>query len=442
MQANPSDDQESQALVQRAFIEAETPLIAAVSPITRRVLIWALFLGLVSLLRPFYPVLLGTFFLGYMSNSLVRWSARKFGERIPRRAWVLGFYASIVAFISAFSLLTIPRAFREGNDFVQSLQSSNPYVVVTDSLRSTIGDELFEKLEYFVILSMEPGSPEGSMTENTREVLDNIPSSFPPRHGNDDATDTIVSQRISRSSADVSWRNEQRAQRLAQILQNAFRGRVLKAARLATTLLSATTKMVIKFIVSLLFSFLIMWDLPRVKRSIESLQRSSLRAVYNEVAPPLAEFVGVLGKSFEAQSLIAVVNTALTTLGLLILQIPGVWFISTCVFLSSFVPVAGVLISTLPMLIVALTEFGAGKAFSVLVMVLVVHLIEAYVLNPQIYSSHLHLPPLLVLVVLYIAEHSFGISGLLFAVPLSVYVIRALKIGDEEQDMTVGDTLL
>jgi predicted PurR-regulated permease PerM len=152
--------------------------------------------------------------------------------------------------------------------------------------------------------------------------------------------------------------------------------------------------------------------------------------VYGELAPFFADFGSVLGKSFEAQGAIAVVNTTLTTLGLTILSVPGVGFLSVVTLVCSFIPVAGVFISTLPMLILALSEYGAAKAAAVLAMVAGVHLIEAYVLNPQIYSAHLHLHPFLVLVVLYVAEHLCGVAGLLMAVPVSVYLLRSLVLGN------------
>lgn len=56
------------------------------------------------------------------------------------------------------------------------------------------------------------------------------------------------------------------------------------------------------------------------------------------------------------------------------------------------------------------------------------HFVEAYALNPAIYSAHLKLHPLMVLSVLLIAEHNLGVWGLLLAVPSTVfaldYVIR------------------
>ena len=56
-------------------------------------------------------------------------------------------------------------------------------------------------------------------------------------------------------------------------------------------------------------------------------------------------------------------------------------------------------------------------------MVACIHVIEAYGLNPAIYSAHLTLHPLLVLTVLVVAEHSLGVWGLLLAVPLTVFVL-------------------
>ena len=59
----------------------------------------------------------------------------------------------------------------------------------------------------------------------------------------------------------------------------------------------------------------------------------------------------------------------------------------------------------------------------VILMVSCIHVIEAYGLNPAIYSAHLKLHPLLVLAALVVAEHSVGVWGLLLAVPTTVFVL-------------------
>ena len=67
----------------------------------------------------------------------------------------------------------------------------------------------------------------------------------------------------------------------------------------------------------------------------------------------------------------------------------------------------------------------------VIVSVIFIHIVEAYGLNPAIYSAHLKLHPLLVLTVLVVAEHSLGVWGLLLAgVPCSLTVVILSSVAD------------
>lgn len=54
-------------------------------------------------------------------------------------------------------------------------------------------------------------------------------------------------------------------------------------------------------------------------------------------------------------------NTALTVLGMWVLKIPGIGLLGLFVFICSFIPIAGVFISTAPIAFVALTEYGFLK---------------------------------------------------------------------------------
>lgn len=227
---------------------------------------------------------------------------------------------------------------------------------------------------------------------------------------------------------DASAWTEARSRRLGILLQLSIRGYVTKGATLLTRLVGQSTKTAFKGLVAILFSAIFLWDLPRIAAGVRSLQRSRARSVYLELAPRLGDFADVLGKSFEAQTMIALVNTSLTSLGLVLLGIPGVGFLSLVTLLCSFIPVAGVFVSTFPMLVLALSDCGLVKCGGVLLMVAGVHVVEAYVLNPQIYSAHLHLHPILVLVVLYVAEHMYGVPGLLLAVPVTVFLLRQLAV--------------
>jgi predicted PurR-regulated permease PerM len=195
------------------------------------------------------------------------------------------------------------------------------------------------------------------------------------------------------------------------------------AVQITSSLLAATTKIAAQIIISLVLSFMVLWDLPRIRVGIKSLESSRLRQVYSELAPPLGVFGQLFGKALQAQARIAFVNTVLTALGMWILKLPGVGLLSLFVFVCGFIPIAGVFISTGPIAFIALTEYGFLKLALVILMVTAVHFVEAYMLNPVIYSSHLKLHPLLVLSVLVVAEHSLGFWGLLLAVPSTVFAL-------------------
>jgi predicted PurR-regulated permease PerM len=175
--------------------------------------------------------------------------------------------------------------------------------------------------------------------------------------------------------------------------------------------------------VSLILSFMMVWDLPSIAHGVASLKTSRVAPIYNTVAPSLEVFANLFGKALQAQARIAMVNTVLTATGMWLLAIPGIGLLSLFVFICGFIPIAGVIISTFPIGFVALTEYGFMKLSLVILMITGVHFVEAYGLNPAIYSAHLKLHPLLVLAVLVVAEHSLGVWGLLLAVPLSVFAL-------------------
>jgi predicted PurR-regulated permease PerM len=45
-------------------------------------------------------------------------------------------------------------------------------------------------------------------------------------------------------------------------------------------------------------------------------------------------------------------------------------------------------------------------------------------LNPLIYGRHLRLHPVAVLLILIIAEHLFGVWGLLLGVPIAAFILK------------------
>ncbi len=189
-------------------------------------------------------------------------------------------------------------------------------------------------------------------------------------------------------------------------------------------LLNHLSKMLTYFLLATLFSFLILLDLPRLKAGVLALRETRFKDVYDETAESVAQFAMVVGYSFQAQIIIAVMNTLLTASGLMILKIQPIALLSTLVFLAGLIPVWGTFISSVPILLLAFNIGGIGLAGKAVIIIVLVHTAEAYILNPRIVSAVLKINPLLSLIILYVGHSLFGLWGVLLGVPVSVYVYR------------------
>lgn len=178
------------------------------------------------------------------------------------------------------------------------------------------------------------------------------------------------------------------------------------------------------FLLSLLFSFLIVLDLPKISRGISGLAHTRVGFIYDEVADNIAGFGRVLGRALEAQLLIAVCNTILTAIGIYAMGLPNLLVLSAIVFFCSFIPVAGTFISSTPICLLALQAGGVTSLLLAIGLICAIHAMETYVLNPQIYGHHMHMNPVLVLIVLTIGGKLFGVWGLVLGIPIVNYVFR------------------
>ncbi|MDR1921211.1 MAG: AI-2E family transporter [Candidatus Adiutrix sp.] len=183
------------------------------------------------------------------------------------------------------------------------------------------------------------------------------------------------------------------------------------------------------FFLGLLFSFLIMFDLPQLTRRVRGLRFTRFSSVYEATADSVILFAKVVGENFRAQIMISAINTALTAIGLQILHIPGAVLLCTLVFICGLIPVLGVFISSAPIALMAVNAGGISLGLWAMLMIVIIHLLEAYVLNPRIVSAVMRINPVMTLIILYLAHSLIGIWGMLLGVPISVYIYRQIIIG-------------
>ncbi len=199
----------------------------------------------------------------------------------------------------------------------------------------------------------------------------------------------------------------------------------------------------IQLALCLLLSFFITFDIPRLRRGILSLRKSRMKDFFEQIAPGLYNFARLIGRAFQAQGVIAIFNTLLTFIAIRALRIQNETFLCALVFVCSFIPVLGVVLSSVPICIVAIVQPGGSilLALEAFVAILVIHFVETSVLNPKILGEMLHLHPVLVLAVLAIGEHFFGVWGLLLAVPVTVFIIRSVLLNEEIPGLIEHDPL-
>lgn len=208
---------------------------------------------------------------------------------------------------------------------------------------------------------------------------------------------------------------------------------------IGTTLLGISSQ----FVLSLLFSFLIVLDLPNLKRGAINLQRTRLRYFYDEVADSLISFGTTLGRAFEAQFIVSIVNTILTAGGIWFLDIrEEIAFLSLIVFLCGFIPIAGVFISSVPICLIALAKGGLSSLLLAIALICIVHAVESYILNPRIFGTHLRLNPVVVMILMTVSGKLFGVWGLVLCLPVTTYIFRdAIQLKENKQNEEVVPVL-
>ena len=201
-----------------------------------------------------------------------------------------------------------------------------------------------------------------------------------------------------------------------------------KIGQQAEALVTLVLGLPAQFATVLLLSFFITVDFPSLRTGIRGLRQSRVRFLFDDLFPGLAQLGNLIGKAFLAQGIVSLIDAALIYLALVLLGVENPLLLSGVVFVFSFVPVVGVILSSVPIAAMAIvqTNGSLGLALWALAAVLLVHLIEATVLSPRIVGKMLHLHPVLGIVVLGIAQQFFGIWGLLLAYPVTVYLISRM----------------
>lgn len=206
---------------------------------------------------------------------------------------------------------------------------------------------------------------------------------------------------------------------------------------LAFSTLTSLTKMAVTFFMSFILSFFYTIELKQMYSFSRLFLTSDLFSwLFEDIYFFGKKFVNTFGVVLEAQFFIALCNTALTTICLMFMHMPQILALALMVFIFSLVPVAGVIISLIPLSMVGYSVGGIRDVIYIIIMIIAIHALESYVLNPKFMSSRTELPIFYTFVVLMVSEKLFGTWGLIVGVPIFTFLLDIMgvkSIGDKKQ---------
>ncbi len=198
--------------------------------------------------------------------------------------------------------------------------------------------------------------------------------------------------------------------------------------------LKSASFIVLQVLVSIILSFVILLDRHTLWKYLLKIKKSNFGFFYKEYKIIFEKIVKSFGLIFKAQTMIAFANSVLTVIWLIIIWLihgtsfPYILTLWLIVFIAWFIPVLGVFISSIPILIIGYSMiWWYSILIEIVLLIAMVHAVEAYYLNPKILSKFLEIPVSLTFIILIISEHFFWMAWLLIWISLFYFIVWLLR---------------
>ncbi len=196
-------------------------------------------------------------------------------------------------------------------------------------------------------------------------------------------------------------------------------------------------KLLLQVLIAAILSLFIMLDKNRIIEFTMKFKNSKIAPLYDELQYFSKVFIRSFGKVIEAQFIIASVNCILSVIVLYFMGFPHLIALGMMIFVLGLIPVAGVIISLIPLTIIAYSIGGFMYIVYILIIVTVLHAIEAYFLNPKLMSAKTDLPIFYTFMVILFSEHFFGVWGLIIGIPLFMFLLDVLEVTSSKNQEAV-----
>lgn len=372
----PPDDNEPRLLTWTRNPEVRQTLITTWRRGRRTSILVGLWLFLAVVLVWFRAVLLPfglAFLLAFILDPAVDFLSRRpiAGRRFPRVVWVISIYVVAISFLAVFGAWAIAQIGRELAGLGQVTKT-----IVADV--TALATNLLDAAERFAETNALPVDRE--------------------------AIEAVIQKNIRGFAAEVS--------------QNAT-----SIVSLGSNIVGVTFRAVFGSFLVLMLTAFISIDRARILKFFYSLVPPEVRGSYRTILKGMS--VGLAGV-VRGQAMICLANGVLTFIGLWLLDVKLPLILASIATVFSLIPIFGSILSTIPIVTMALTDSFAKGVFALL-WIIGIHLVEANFLNPKIMGDAAKIHPVIVVFVLIVGESTAGLIGALFAVPIAAVVITVFK---------------
>ena len=180
---------------------------------------------------------------------------------------------------------------------------------------------------------------------------------------------------------------------------------------------------VFSFFLVLMIAAFILLDLEKIHGFSRSLIPAAFHSDYESIVAGIDR--GLSGV-IRGQLIICLVNGMFTYIGLVVFSVKYSLILAVVAGVLSLIPIFGTILSTVPIVLVAMVSTDEGidlaRGFFILLWILGIHFVEANLLNPKIIGTSARIHPVLVIFALIVGEHTYGLTGALLAVPAASVV--------------------
>ncbi len=196
----------------------------------------------------------------------------------------------------------------------------------------------------------------------------------------------------------------------------------------------------LKILISLIMSYIFIIDIKNLSKYFGSMKKTNFSFLYYEYRDFFKRIVWSFWKIFKAQALIALYNTIFTWIWLYLIWhiywnfFPYFFTLMIFVFVCWLIPVLWTFISSIPILFIWYNIWWIQAIIYLIILIAIIHFIEAYFLNPRIVSSILRLPLSLTFMILLASEYLFWFTWLIIWIWLYYFLEWLFIDADKEID--------